>query len=159
MKHTLLIMRHSKSSWDNSSLEDKIRPLNLRGQNDAPMMGKRIAGLGYQFDCIISSPATRAMMTAQSVADAICFGDNIILDETLYLGGLENIEAVLKNLDENISSIMLFGHNPDCHEFYEKYTQKSIKKFPTASFAIFELSSSWKELENVRELWFDKPKS
>ena len=37
---TLLIMRHAKSSWKEQDLPDHDRPLNKRGKNDAPRMGK-----------------------------------------------------------------------------------------------------------------------
>ena len=37
---TLLLSRHAKSSWKNPDLPDHDRPLNKRGQNDAPRMGK-----------------------------------------------------------------------------------------------------------------------
>ena len=36
---TLLLLRHAKSSWDNSELADYDRPLNGRGRRDAPHMG------------------------------------------------------------------------------------------------------------------------
>ena len=39
---TLLLIRHAKSSWSDSSLPDFERPLNERGKHDAPIMAKRI---------------------------------------------------------------------------------------------------------------------
>ena len=35
----LFLIRHSKSSWSDLSLEDFERPLNKRGKKDAPFMG------------------------------------------------------------------------------------------------------------------------
>jgi phosphohistidine phosphatase SixA len=40
---TLFLIRHAKSSWDNTALPDKDRPLGDRGRRDAPKMGKRLA--------------------------------------------------------------------------------------------------------------------
>ena len=40
---TLILVRHAKSSWKDAYLLDIDRPLNKRGQRDAPMMGKRLA--------------------------------------------------------------------------------------------------------------------
>jgi phosphohistidine phosphatase len=37
---TLLLSRHAKSSWKDPNLPDHDRPLNKRGQNDAPRMGR-----------------------------------------------------------------------------------------------------------------------
>jgi phosphohistidine phosphatase len=39
----LFLIRHAKSSWDDTSLPDKDRPLDDRGKRDAPRMGKRLA--------------------------------------------------------------------------------------------------------------------
>ena len=39
---TLTLLRHAKSSWKDSSLQDRERPLNGRGQRDAPVMAERI---------------------------------------------------------------------------------------------------------------------
>jgi hypothetical protein len=36
---TLFLIRHAKSSWDDTALPDKDRPLGDRGRRDAPKMG------------------------------------------------------------------------------------------------------------------------
>ena len=38
----LLLIRHAKSSWEDSTLADLERPLNARGLRAAPQMGKRL---------------------------------------------------------------------------------------------------------------------
>ncbi|NOQ40692.1 MAG: histidine phosphatase family protein, partial [Anaerolineales bacterium] len=43
---TLVIVRHGKSSWDDSYLSDHQRPLAKRGLRDAPRMGARLADWG-----------------------------------------------------------------------------------------------------------------
>ena len=40
MRRRLLVLRHAKSSWDDESLPDHDRPLNRRGERDAPRMGR-----------------------------------------------------------------------------------------------------------------------
>jgi phosphohistidine phosphatase len=42
---TLFLIRHAKSSWDDTALPDKDRPLGDRGRRDAPKMGKRLAAM------------------------------------------------------------------------------------------------------------------
>jgi phosphohistidine phosphatase len=37
---TLLLLRHAKSSWKDTDLDDHDRPLNKRGKRDAPRMGQ-----------------------------------------------------------------------------------------------------------------------
>ena len=56
---TLLIMRHAKSSWKVQDLPDHDRPLNKRGKNDAPLMGKLLKDEDLIPDLIMSSTAVR----------------------------------------------------------------------------------------------------
>src|SRR5205085_6869527 len=65
---TLFLIRHAKSSWDDTALPDKDRPLGDRGRRDAPKMGKRLAKRDVKPDLILSSPATRALKTAEIIA-------------------------------------------------------------------------------------------
>ena len=67
----LTILRHAKSSWKDTSLRDRDRPLNKRGERDAPKMGKRIDAAGIRPSLIVSSPAVRAWTTAKIIADEI----------------------------------------------------------------------------------------
>jgi phosphohistidine phosphatase SixA len=79
---TLFLIRHAKSSWDDPALPDKDRPLGDRGRRDAPKMGKRLAKGDVEPDLILSSPARRALKTAEIIASfassatswsALCF--------------------------------------------------------------------------------------
>ena len=56
---TPFLARHAKSSWDETALPDKDRPLNDRGKRDAPNMGTRLAKRAAKPDLILSSPARR----------------------------------------------------------------------------------------------------
>ena len=68
---SLLILRHAKSSWKNLDLSDHDdRPLNKRGKNDAPRLGKLLRKENLIPDVIISSTAIRAHDTAKAVAKA-----------------------------------------------------------------------------------------
>ena len=60
---TLTIVRHAKSSWKDHSLKDRDRPLNKRGERDAPEMGRRIADAGIRPSLILSSPASATPST------------------------------------------------------------------------------------------------
>ena len=64
----LLLLRHAKSSWEDSELSDFERPLNGRGKRDAPRIGKLILKEKLTPHFIISSPALRARDTADIVA-------------------------------------------------------------------------------------------
>ena len=66
---TLIVMRHAKSSWKHPDVADHDRPLNKRGKQDAPRMGKLLRQQKLTPQVIVSSTATRARRTADAVAD------------------------------------------------------------------------------------------
>ena len=74
---TLFLIRHAKSSWDDTALADKDRPLNDRGKRDAPKMGKRLADRDVNPDLILSSPAMRALTTAEIIAKKLDYSSRI----------------------------------------------------------------------------------
>ncbi|MBN9170688.1 MAG: histidine phosphatase family protein [Microbacterium sp.] len=56
----LALVRHAKSDWSDDGIADHDRPLNARGERDAPAMARRLAVTGFAPDVIVSSTATRA---------------------------------------------------------------------------------------------------
>ena len=65
---TLTLVRHAKSSWEDRGLSDRERPLNKRGEHDAPLMARYVAEAGVRPSQIISSPAVRAWTTSSIFA-------------------------------------------------------------------------------------------
>src|SRR5438477_12215820 len=73
---TLFLIRHAKSSWDDTTLPDKDRPLGDRGRRDAPKMGKRLAKRDVKPDLILLSLARRALTTAEIIAKKLDYKHN-----------------------------------------------------------------------------------
>jgi len=87
---TLTILRHAKSSWENESLADYERPLNKRGERDAPVMAKRIQEAGIRPSLIVASHAVRAWTTAKVVAQELSYPLEFLQREKdLYLASRE----------------------------------------------------------------------
>ena len=85
----LFLVRHAKSSWDDTALPDKDRPLDDRGKRDAPKMGKRLAKRDVKPDLILSSPAKRALTTAEIIAKKLDYKlKDIVVDDRLYAGAV-----------------------------------------------------------------------
>lgn len=160
MKRTLLLMRHAKSSWEDSDLPDSRRPLNKRGKRDAPMMGERLKEAGYRCDCMITSPAVRAYDTAKAVAEAIGYQRKEILrNDALYMAGTEDFLRVIAGVDPEVKHLMLVSHNPGTEEFFSYLTGESVAKFPTAAYALIRVEQEWDSLTRGKLLRFDYPKS
>lgn len=109
----LTLVRHAKSSWGDPGLTDRERPLNRRGERDAPDMGERIGAAGVRPSLIVSSPAVRAWTTAMIIAREISYPVEFMQrDDDLFHAGVNSLLDVVAEQDEGFNSIMLVGHNP-----------------------------------------------
>ena len=157
----LLVLRHAKSSWKDSTLTDFNRPLNERGKRDAPRMGKLLSQLDLTPDLIITSAAVRAKLTAEAVADNCGYDGDILATPDLYMGMPEDYITVLKQIEDVYTRIMIVGHNPGIEDFVEDLTDQ-WHRMPTAALAYIKLDiKNWQAFdeESVGELlniWLPK---
>lgn len=163
---TLYLIRHAKSSWADPALEDHERPLNKRGHRNAPVMGKRLADMKVRVDAIWSSPAQRAVETAQYFAKALKIPQKEIqLHERLYTSTLDDLLGEIRSCPDVINHLMVVGHNPVISELANHLTgqgrEAEIELIPTCGIVALEfLFSSWSLLREKegRLLFFDYPK-
>ncbi|MCY1257921.1 phosphohistidine phosphatase SixA [compost metagenome] len=147
---TLFLVRHAKSSKDDPSLPDRERPLNDRGRHDAPEMGKRLAERKLKPDLLLSSPALRALTTAQLIADELGYArKDIALDDQLYATSAEELLAVVRALDKELDCVMLFGHNPEFTDFAHRLSDE-ITDMPTCAVARFSFDTkAWEDVGEI----------
>jgi phosphohistidine phosphatase len=123
---TLFLIRHAKSSWDDTALPDKDRPLSDRGRRDAPKMGKRLAKRDVKPDLILSSPARRALTTAEIIAKKLDYKrKNIVVADRLYSGAVHDLLNVVQKLGDKLQRVMLFGHNPELTELAHRLSSEA----------------------------------
>jgi phosphohistidine phosphatase len=112
VKH-LFIIRHAKSSWDDPLQKDFDRPLNKRGQRDAPFMAKRLSLNPNKPQFIFSSPALRAITTATIFAAELkMVGDFFVQNEKIYDASLNDLLGVVQKIPDAVQNAAIFGHNP-----------------------------------------------
>ena len=111
MTRNLYLLRHAKSSWDYPELNDFERPLNKRGRHDIPVMALLIKQKGFIPDRILSSPATRAAMTARTVAEITGISEKqLVFDQAVYEAGVSDLVKVVGSTDsDNIPTSGLCG--------------------------------------------------
>jgi len=143
----IMIMRHAKSDWADNSLRDFDRPLNKRGKIAAPIMGKEIKKRNLNPDLIISSPALRAKMTAEAVAENTNYNKNIIWDESFYFGYTSEIIQKVTKIDESYEKVIIFGHNPTWSAIAEKLSGEYFN-MKTADLVVLEYEGKWKDLKD-----------
>jgi len=149
--HQLLLLRHAKSSWDESKLADRDRPLNARGRRAAAIIRGAMHRLGLAPDLVLVSPALRTVQTLEALEpwDETPLTEHV---ETLYLATSPQILAVLRDVPETVRSVLLIGHNPGMHDAAQALmtnmpptdsSGRLAATFPTAALAEFAIPGPW----------------
>lgn len=144
---TLLIMRHAKSSWKNLSLPDHDRPLNDRGEEDAPRIGAALKSLDLTPTLILTSTAQRAVQTAELVADTSGYEKEVRRDRNLFHAGVDEFLESLQRVRDDENIVLVVGHNPGVSELVDYLTDRP-ETMTTANVAVVNLPiESWEDLD------------
>lgn len=160
----LTLLRHAKSDWSLPGQNDWDRPLNKRGQRDAPEMARRLRARRLKPDLILTSPAVRALTTATVMARELKVpAAHVIQDERLYLAPPADLIAVIRELGGESKHLMVLGHNPGMNECANRLSAGDhIDNLPTCGVftARFDIRS-WADLDwnSGQEAEFDYPKN
>lgn len=152
MENELLILRHGKSDWS-TEVEDFERPLKDRGKRAAQRVGTWLLEEGLLPDLILSSPAERAITTAEKCAKAMGLAaDGIQREPRIYEAGTRELLEVLREVPASTRRVMLVGHNPGLEQLLLHLLRepppprKDGKLLPTATLARLRLRCPWPDL-------------
>jgi phosphohistidine phosphatase len=157
---TLLLLRHAKSDWGDSTLRDFDRPLAARGERDAPRIGKALRKRGVSPDLIVSSPAARARATVEAVSRAAKLANEIQFDEAIYGAPSADLLKLIRRFPNESCCALLVGHNPGFEDLLARLTG-ARERMPTAALALIEFDiDDWDDVEDSkgRLLWLLTPK-
>lgn len=152
------LFRHAKSDWHDPRARDFDRPLNLRGEKGAALMGRHIRDQGERWGRIIASPAVRCAETVELASKAS--GRNLAVnwDRRVYLASSVTLADLLREQSDEADSILLVGHNPGLEDLIfdlvpddgtSPLRDEVEAKFPTAAFAILEMEiDRWADLRD-----------
>lgn len=145
VKH-LMLLRHAKSSWDDPALDDHDRPLAPRGRKAATLIGARLRFDETPVALVLSSSARRARETVDLVAPP----GTVEIDPRLYGASADELLQRIRQVPDEVRSLMLVGHNPAIHDLadhlLESADQGAFGKFPTGALATLTFSGSWRSL-------------
>jgi phosphohistidine phosphatase len=146
----LLLLRHAKSSWDDPALADHDRPLAPRGRKAAKRIGARLRADGTEVDLVLCSSARRARDTLELVAPP----GRVEIDGSLYGASADELLVRLRQVADDITSVMLVGHNPGMHDLVIRLLsdadQPAVDAFPTGALATLTFTGSWRSLTGRR---------
>ena len=159
MRH-LILLRHAKSCWLNEQLDDHDRPLNPRGEHDAPLIASRMAHKLDVTPKVISSSATRAQCTAQALLHH--WPQPLEIAERLYHCEPEVFLEIARQQDNETEALVLVAHNPSIVLFIATQLGLPLDNLPTAGWIWLSADiDNWQQLQrqDLKIRWLDFPKN
>jgi phosphohistidine phosphatase len=158
---TIHIIRHAKSSWADEGMRDFDRPLNDRGERDAPAMAKRLQSRIGKVDLIVASPAKQTTLTSRFFCDAFNYSkENVKFIPTIYEAPLQALIEAVNNLPDSANEVLFIGHNYGVSHLVQYLTDENVD-MPTCAIASIQLDIeqwSWVTRLSGRLVEYDYPK-
>lgn len=162
MSKILFLVRHAKSSWDNSMLKDYERPLLNSGIERTGRVVQFLKSSAHRPDLIIASHAVRALETAKLLASGLDYPNHEILIESgIYYADADGLYDLVLALPDSKDAVMLVGHNPSMTQFANMFLDQKIDYLPTTGVACIGFESDdWAgiALAERRVIFFVTPK-
>lgn len=163
---SLFLMRHAKSSWSSDASDDFSRPLNERGMRDAKHIAKIFEERHWHPERIVYSAAKRTTVTAECLGETFKRAKEVLSTDKLYLAGLDQLLSIVSATPENVTQLLLIGHNPGMEQLLRYLCpnveyQDNGKLLTTANVVHIRLPGRWSEIgrEKGQLLEHVRPKS
>ena len=158
---TLYIVRHAKSSWEYSGIEDIDRPLKRRGIKDAHLMSKFLSKEIPKPDVFMSSSANRALHTAVIFCENFDYPlSNLKIRRQLYSFSDGYLVKTVKALDDAFSTAIIFSHDHGINTFVNKFGNKPLAHVTTCGIIGIQFEEKhWKNLKKGKTVMSEFPKN
>lgn len=161
---TIMLLRHAKSSHEDSSLKDYDRPLVDQGCRDARAVGQFTKNVEALPGHVISSPAKRAKETAELFLGTAGINSSLLSwNENLYYSGARYYLKVIQESPEVVDNLMLIGHNPMIEETVSLLCNEqgnyTARMSPAAMACIEHPAIAWEQVKpgTARFQWMMTP--
>lgn len=159
---SIYLVRHANAGWSNSNTSDFERTLSERGRLEADEMARRFVVNESRPDLIVSSPASRALETAEIFAEVLGYDpESIRREAAIYSGDIDTLEGIVKELPKELDSVMIFGHNPTISLYASWLTGRHIGQMETCGVLRLALEKKkWKDARkgSAKAVWYQQPK-
>lgn len=145
----VIIVRHAKAVPYGYEVDFK-RELTERGEKDAGNIGQELKRKGVVPGAMISSPAARALKTAQIFAENLGFAKNLIVEKMDIYDGFTTAELlnIVHHLPETIQTVFFFGHNPGFHYLAANLSENFLGDMPTCSTVAIDFQvDNWHDVK------------
>ena len=143
MERRIIVMRHAKSSWSSPARSDHERPLNKRGQRDAPRVGAALAARGWLPDLVLSSDSQRTRETFAGLTEGFSSEPRVEFLRSFYGAGPSEVAGELASAPQHQSCILVLGHNPGWEAVAYALCGKPIVMKTATAVLLSRESASW----------------
>lgn len=163
MKQVWLI-RHAKSSWQDDRQPDFDRPLNARGNRDAPMMQQWLAQQAFPAQWLWTSAAARAQETARFVSAAFELEPSAVaVQNELYLAAPDVLLDTVRSTPAECQCVGIVAHNPGLTQMAREFCapEPAPNNLPTLGCVLFQSNADdWLDVapHNTRLICLMTPK-
>lgn len=135
-------MRHASTEPGRAG-GDHGRVLDEQGRHDAPLVGARLAALGWIPQVMVSSDATRTRQTWELMVPAL--GDEMTtrFHRKLYLAGPSAISAALRDTPDATGIVMALGHNPGWEDAVSGLCNVRVRMLPGSAALLEVQAPTW----------------
>jgi phosphohistidine phosphatase len=149
---TLYIVRHGKAmlrATDQGG--DFDRQLIEKGIRRTTKLVEHLNKIGENVELIISSPAIRAIETAKIIASGLHYPiAKLLIEKGLYTESESHIFDLLSQTSNDISKLMVVGHNPTLTNFLNYFLEIPIDWLKMSSVACLHFDTDdWTEITKV----------
>ena len=109
-------------------------------------MGAALHQRGVKPDVMIVSLAVRAWTTAELIADELEYPrEELVQESAIYAAGLGALMQVVQNIDEEVETACLIGHNPGFEDLANTLIpEMEVSQLPTCGVVRMQLrSDTW----------------
>jgi phosphohistidine phosphatase len=142
---TLVVLRHAEAV---SQPHDFGRPLSDLGYTQAGAAGRALRPVQPRFDLVLSSPAVRALSTAELVAAELGYAVRVQLEERLYEALADEYLGIVRALAETLDSVLLVAHNPSLSDLARRLLGEPISLGTAEYVTIRRSDSQWRNFGN-----------
>lgn len=147
----LILIRHGKSSWD-FDVNDKDRPLKLRGIKDGHLVAGALKEKELKIDKVYASPANRALHTCMIFMRQMDYPlEQVTMTDELYDFSGESVMNFVRGLNDQHSCILIFGHNYAFTNVANKWGNQDIDNVPTSGLVLLQFDAKkWADVQKGR---------
>lgn len=152
---TLLLMRHGRAEDFSDSQSDIFRNLLRSGIEETRIIGNKVRESGFTPDIIISSKARRAEETARVMASCLhADADNIVFDYRIFEASDKELLEIILALPDDLSSVLIVGHNPTmCQLSFKLFPGSTLEFPPSALLSLSFDTNTWQSITAVNSMF------